>query len=84
MCLAVPARVLAVEGQNAEVDLSGVRLRVSVALTPDVRIGQYVLLHTGFSIGVLDEDEAQETLALFDQIAATGQAVSEEPPSEVR
>ena len=68
MCLAVPTRVLCVEGQQAEVELSGVRRRVSVALTPEVRVGDYVLIHAGFAINVLDEQEAQETLALFEEL----------------
>lgn len=68
MCLAVPARVLTIEGQEAEVELSGVRRRISVALTPEVRIGNYVLIHTGFAISVLDEQEAQATLKLFQEL----------------
>jgi len=68
MCLAVPARVLSVEGQEAEVDLSGVRRRISVALTPEVRVGDYVIIHTGFAINVLDEEEAEETLRLFQEL----------------
>ena len=68
MCLAVPTRVLSVKGQQAEVELSGVRRRVSVALTPEVRVGDYVLIHAGFAINILDEQEAQETLALFEEL----------------
>ena len=76
MCLAVPAQLVSIEGQEAEVDLSGVRRRISVALTPEARVGDYVLIHTGFAISVLDEEEALETLALFeelDQFAAESQ-----------
>lgn len=69
MCLAVPVRVVSVQGQEAEVDLGGVRRRISVALTPEVRVGDYVLLHTGFAISVLDEEEALETLRLFEELA---------------
>ena len=68
MCLAVPARVISIEGQEAEVDLSGVRRRISVVLTPEVRVGDYVVLHTGFAINVLDEKEAEETLKLFREL----------------
>jgi len=68
MCLAVPARVVSIEGQEAEVDLSGVRRRISVVLTPEVRVGDYVVLHTGFAINVLDEQEAEETLKLFREL----------------
>ena len=69
MCLAVPARVLTLDGQEAEVELGGVRRHISVMLTPEVRVGQYVLLHAGFAINVLDEQEAQETLRLFEELA---------------
>lgn len=68
MCLAVPARVVSIEGQEAEVDLSGVRRRISVVLTPEVRVGDYVVIHTGFAINVLDEQEAEETLKLFREL----------------
>jgi hydrogenase expression/formation protein HypC len=68
MCLAVPAEVLSVEGNEADVDFSGVRRRISVALTPEVQVGDYVVIHTGFAISVLDQQEAQETLALFREL----------------
>jgi len=67
MCLAVPAQVVSLTGQEAEVDVGGVRRRISVALTPEVCVGDYVLIHTGFAISVLDEEEARETLKLFQE-----------------
>ena len=83
MCLAVPAKVLSIEGQEAEVDLSGVQRRISIALTPEVRVGDYVLIHTGFAINVLDEQEAQETLKLFQELDEFTARVLEEPDREV-
>ena len=68
MCLAVPTQVVSIDGAEAEVDLGGVRRRVSIALTPEVQVGNYVLIHTGFAISVLDEAEARETLALFREL----------------
>lgn len=68
MCLAVPSQVKSIEGQYAEVEIGGVSRKVSIALTPEVKIGDYVLVHTGYSITVLDEDEARETLKLFNEI----------------
>ena len=68
MCLAVPVEVLSIEGQEAEVDFAGVRRRVSVVLTPEVRVGDYVVVHTGFAISVLDQEEAEETLKLFREL----------------
>lgn len=68
MCLAVPTRILEVEGLQADAEIGGVRRRISVALTPEVRPGDYVLVHAGFAISILDEDEARESLALFKEL----------------
>lgn len=65
MCLAVPLQVKRIDGVMAEVEIGGVSRQVSLALTPEARVGDYVLIHTGFAISVLDEGEARETLALF-------------------
>ncbi|MFQ6106851.1 MAG: HypC/HybG/HupF family hydrogenase formation chaperone [Thermoplasmata archaeon] len=67
MCLAIPAKVLDIRGSVATVDFGGIKREVDVSLT-DARVGQYVIVHAGFAIQVLDEEEAKETLALFDQI----------------
>ena len=69
MCLAVPLRVEAIEGTLARVEMGGVLREVSLMLTPEARVGDYVLVHTGFAISVLDEAEAQETLALLAELA---------------
>ena len=70
MCLAVPVRVVSISGSEAEVDIGGVGRRVSIALTPEAKVGDYVLLHTGYAINVIDEAEAQETLKLLEQLVA--------------
>jgi hydrogenase expression/formation protein HypC len=71
MCLAIPVLVIEVlADQRAIIDLSGVRKEISTALLDAVAVGDYVILHVGFAIGKLDEDEALRTLALFDEIAA--------------
>jgi hydrogenase expression/formation protein HypC len=69
MCLAIPVRVISIEGDEAETDVGGVKRKASVALTPEVKVGDYVLLHTGYAIGVVDESEAKETLKLLEEIA---------------
>ena len=75
MCLAVPTRVISINGQLAQVDIGGVGARISIALTPSVRVGDYVLVHTGFAIEVLDEAEAMETLRLLQELEdSTSQA----------
>jgi hydrogenase expression/formation protein HypC len=69
MCLAVPVRIVSIDGREAETEIAGVRRRVSIALTPEAKVGDYVLLHTGYAIGVVDEAEAEETLKLLEEIA---------------
>jgi hydrogenase expression/formation protein HypC len=69
MCLAVPALVKTIDGAQALVELGGVERRVSLTLTPDARVGDYVLIHTGFAIGVVDEQEARATLDLLRELA---------------
>ncbi len=72
MCLALPARIVAlVDADNAIVDLGGVRKQVSITLVPEVCVGDYVIVHVGYAIGTLDEAEAQATLALFGELART-------------
>ncbi|MFZ1098965.1 MAG: HypC/HybG/HupF family hydrogenase formation chaperone [Steroidobacteraceae bacterium] len=71
MCLAVPVRVVALlEDQWVEVEVGGVRSRVSTAIVEGVAAGDYVILHAGFAIARLDVEEAEKTLALFDELAA--------------
>lgn len=69
MCLAIPARVKSIEGVEAEVEVGGVSRKASIMLTPEAKVGDYVLLHTGYAINVIDEEEAEETLKLFEEIA---------------
>ena len=68
MCLAVPALVKSIRDHEAEVEIGGTSYRASIWLTPDVKVGDYVLLHTGYAISIIDEDEAQETLRLLREI----------------
>ena len=72
MCLAVPGRVLEIgeeDGtQMADVDFGGVRKEVCLEYIPDVRVGEYVVVHVGFAIQRLDEQSAIETLANFDKL----------------
>jgi hydrogenase expression/formation protein HypC len=77
MCLAVPGKVVAIEGddpmfRHGIVDFGGVRKDVSLAFTPEVRPGEYVLVHVGFALQVVDEEEAQqifEDLKKLDELA---------------
>jgi hydrogenase expression/formation protein HypC len=70
MCLALPALVVErLDADTAVVDMGGVRKRISMALVPDACVGDYVIVHVGHAIGVLDEDEARASLALFAELA---------------
>jgi hydrogenase expression/formation protein HypC len=74
MCLALPAQIVEMrDGDEALVNLGGVRKAVSIALVPEAKLGDYVIVHVGHAIGLLDADEAQKTLALF---AELGQAAT--------
>jgi len=79
MCLAVPGRIVSVldeegaELRRATVDFGGIRKEVSLAFTPEAALGDYVLVHVGFALSVVDEAEAQkifETLREMEELAA--------------
>jgi len=82
MCLAVPLRIVRIEGTMAEVELGGVLRQVSLVLTPEAQVGDYVLVHTGFAISRLDEQEAQETLALFAELEEAAREQDEQRTEE--
>ena len=82
MCLAVPLRVQSVEGIEAEVELGGVLRKISLVLTPEAQVGDWVLVHTGFAINVLDEQEAQETLALFAELEEAARQMEAEEAAQ--
>ncbi len=72
MCLAVPAKVVSIDGETALVELGGLTRRARTMLVPNVKVGDYVLLHAGFAIQTLDEAAAQETLELLARMAEAG------------
>ena len=69
MCLAIPALIKSVDGMEAEADMGGILRRISLWLTPDARVGDYVLLHSGYAINILDQEQAEETLKLLREVA---------------
>ncbi|NQT90437.1 MAG: HypC/HybG/HupF family hydrogenase formation chaperone [Candidatus Omnitrophica bacterium] len=68
MCLAVPARVKSVEGSSAVVDFGGVSKNISLGILNGVRKGDYLLIHAGFAIGKVKEQEAQDTLKALQEL----------------
>lgn len=70
MCLAIPGKVLKIDGQVAAVDFGGARREVWLDLLKEVREGDYVLVHAGYAIQILDEASAKEVLSLWEEVAA--------------
>ncbi len=72
MCLAIPGKVIEISEQDGlamgKVEFGGILKDVCLAYTPDVQIGQYVLVHVGFAISQIDEAEAEEIFACLQQI----------------
>ena len=69
MCLAIPARIVSIEeGHMASVDIMGVTRKVSLDLTPEANEGDFVLVHAGFSLQIVDEQYANETLEILRSI----------------
>jgi hydrogenase expression/formation protein HypC len=73
MCLAIPAKIMDLNGEKAHVDFGqGVLREVNVSLV-EAKVGDYVLVHAGYAIQLIEEKEAQETLNLWNDILAAGQ-----------
>ena len=73
MCWAVPLRLAEVDGEIGKVELSGALREVGLQFVDDPLPGDYVLVHAGFAIRKLDEEEAQETLRLLDELARSAE-----------
>lgn len=69
MCLAVPARIIEKNGDKAVADAMGNRWNIRITLTPDIEVGDVVLIHAGYAIAKVDEEEARKTWELFEEIA---------------
>ncbi len=70
MCLAIPTQVTEIDAEGlATVELGGVTRKVSLVLTPEARVGDYVLVHTGYAISLMDPEEAEASLEAFAELA---------------
>jgi hydrogenase expression/formation protein HypC len=69
MCLAIPGKVVSIEGDYAQVDFGGVTKRVGLGLLDSVTIDDYVIVHAGYAIEVLNKQDAEERLKLFEELA---------------
>ena len=69
MCLAIPALIRSIDGKQATVELGGTRRDISLWLTPEAKVGDYVLLHAGYAISMIDRKEADETLRILQEMS---------------
>lgn len=74
MCLAIPALITAIKDDEAEVDIGGISRRINLSLTPEAKVGDYVVVHAGYAISIVDQSEAEETLQMFREIAGYEEA----------
>ena len=73
MCLAIPAKIMSLQGEKADVDFGqGVLREVNVSLV-EAKVGDYVLVHAGYAIQIIEEEDAKETLSLWKSILEAGQ-----------
>lgn len=83
MCLAVPGKIVELDEEDAmrmgKVDFGGVIHEASLAYVPEARLGDYVIVHAGFAISQLDEEEAHETLRLLEEIGLVEQELDAAP-----
>ncbi len=72
MCLAIPGKVIEISEESGiqmgRIDYAGTTNSACLAYVPEVKIGQYVIVHAGFALSVIDEDEAKKTLELYDEM----------------
>ncbi len=85
MCLSIPGRITEIHNDGAlimgKADFGGVLKEICLDYVPEAKVGQFVLIHVGFAISVLDEEEAQETLTLLRELATFEDELN---PDEVR
>ena len=72
MCLGLPAKVVNIAGNNAEVEMMGVINNISIELLDNVKAGDYVLVHAGCAIQFVDQEEAAKTIEIFNEIRELG------------
>jgi len=85
MCLAIPGRITEItEGaepalRQGKIDFAGVKKEISLAFTPDAAIGDYVLVHAGFALNTVDEDEAHKIFEHLEEMAELEEAAGDAP-----
>jgi hydrogenase expression/formation protein HypC len=82
VCLAIPMRITAIAGTTAEIEADGLQQRASLMLVPQAAVGDFVLVHAGYALTVVDAAEAEETLRLFAEIEAAEDAGAARPDQD--
>ena len=67
MCLAIPGKVIAINGETGDIDFGGVIKHTNLSMV-DANVGDWVVIHAGFAIEVMDEEDAQETIRLWNEV----------------
>jgi hydrogenase expression/formation protein HypC len=75
MCLSIPAKILSVDGNTAKASVGGAIINTSLHLVDDIRPGDYVLIHTGFALQKISEEEALETIRMIEEMES-GESVA--------
>ena len=70
MCLAIPAKIIKIENNMGTIDMEGTQREVSLLLQEDAKVGDYVIVHAGFAIQTIDQQEAMESLKILRQLAS--------------
>ena len=78
MCLSIPAKVEKIENETATVSVGGTQYEASLQMLDDVEVGDYILMHTGFAIQKLDQEEAEESLKTFQEFEEMNKKMDEE------
>lgn len=73
MCLAIPGKVVSIDGDQAQIDFGGTMKTANVSMV-EAKVGDWAVVHAGFAIEVMDEDEAKETIDLWNQFLESGEA----------
>lgn len=76
MCLAIPAKIISVDGTTAHCEMSGVTKDVDISLTPQAKVGDWVIVHVGFALQVIDPEKAAETLVAMQAVADAQKSVA--------
>ena len=88
MCLAVPGKIISIDGEDlarqARVDFGGVLKEVNLAYVPEAEIGQYVLVHVGFAISIVDEEEAAKVFGYLREMGELGELAELTPDPGVK